>query len=118
MTKSHPVLDVVIKKELVRVRTQPNLIDFARALVVDIDLHRISGEHLSLEQKLMISLERIKRLIERSGSRRDFGALERRQVVKVFVDGVPWADPALDAVKARHEHRRERQIGIAGGIRT
>ena len=59
-------LDVVIEKELVRMRTQPNFIDFARSFVVYIDLHRILCEHISLEQKVMIGFECIKRLIERS----------------------------------------------------
>jgi hypothetical protein len=44
----------------------------------------------------MIGLERVERFIERGGGRLNFGAL-RRQVVKVFIDGVPGVDPALDA---------------------
>jgi len=59
-------LDIVIEKELVRMRTQPNFVDFSRSFVVYVDLHCILCEHISLEQKLMVGFERIKGLIERS----------------------------------------------------
>jgi hypothetical protein len=69
--------------------TQPNFVDFARSFVVDIDFHCVPCEHVSLEQKSMIGLERVERFIERPRGRLNFGALNRRQVVKVFIDGVP-----------------------------
>src|SRR5215471_4232290 len=109
---------VVVEQELVRVRPQTNFVDLARALVADISLHEIPGEHIALQKELVVALKGVERLVESCGSGGDLRALPRRQVVKVLVDRRSGVGAVLDAVEARHQHRRESEVGIAGGVRT
>src|SRR5271166_689504 len=66
---------VVVEQKLVRVRPQTHFVDLARALVVEVSLHQVLGEDVAFEKELMIVLERVERLLERSGSRGNVGAL-------------------------------------------
>ena len=38
-------------------RTQPNLVEFARPLIADVSFHHIFGEHVAFKQELMVGLE-------------------------------------------------------------
>src|SRR5262245_28075588 len=75
------VLDVVIEKELVRMRAQTNFVDLARPFVAEIRIDHVLRENISLRKELVIFLKRIERFIERSGRFRHSGHLLRRQVV-------------------------------------
>ena len=60
-------LNVEIKVELVRVRPQRDGINLVLPLVADPSLDDILGEHITTEQKRMIGLECIERLLQRAG---------------------------------------------------
>jgi hypothetical protein len=61
----------------------------------------------------VVGLERVEHGVERGGHLRDVGQLVRRQLVEVLVDRGRRLDLVADAVEAGHEHRRERQVGVA-----
>src|SRR6267143_440858 len=55
-------LRVVIEEELVRMRTQGDGIDLALTLVGDPGVDQVLGEDITLEQELVVGLERIEHL--------------------------------------------------------
>src|SRR5918994_1173568 len=65
-----PSLRVVVEDELVWMRTQAHFGYFARALVRQIRLDHVGGEVLTLEEELVVRLERIEGLLERARGRR------------------------------------------------
>src|SRR6516225_5365469 len=78
--------DVVVEEELVGVWAQPHLVDFAGALVAQMGVDDIRGEHVAFQQKSVVGFERIERFLERARGRGHLGELLGRQVVEVFVD--------------------------------
>ncbi len=66
----------------------------------------------------MVALERRDGFGELTRHLGDLRRLLRRQIVDVLVDGIARIDAVADAVETRHEHGREGEIGIAGGIRA
>ena len=59
-------LNIKVQRELVRMRPQPDWINLAFAFVTDPRLEHVGREHVSLEQEVMIALQRIERLIQRT----------------------------------------------------
>src|SRR5262249_3150448 len=108
-------LNVVIEMELVRVRAQPNGIDLLVAFVIQPSFDHVLGEDIAAQQERVIGLERIQRLLQRAGGRLHLLRLRRRQVIEVLVDGLTRVDAILDAVEARHQHRRERRYPLHEG---
>jgi hypothetical protein len=107
------LLDVVVQRELVRVRPQADRVDLDLALVGDPRRDEVLGEDPALEQVVVVGLERVEHGVERRGHLRDVGELVRRQLVEVLVDRGRRLDLVADAVEAGHEHRREREVGVA-----
>lgn len=60
-------LNVVIQRELVRMRAQANGVHFLRALVIDIRIEQFLGEDVALQEELVVPLQRIERIFERPG---------------------------------------------------
>src|SRR5687767_11886686 len=56
---------VVVEEELVRRGPQARGLDLLLALVVEPHLDRVAGEDVALEQKLVVALQRVERLLER-----------------------------------------------------
>src|SRR5690606_16609558 len=52
-----PALDVVVEVELDRVGPEAYLSDLFLPLVLEMHLERVTGEHVALEQKLVVCLE-------------------------------------------------------------
>src|SRR5882762_2868982 len=111
-----PRSDVVVQEELVRMRPQRHGIDFLDALVGDPRLDQVGREHPALKQESVVRLERRERLVQ--GARRVLHmlALLGLEVVQVYIHRLRRLDLVLDAVQARHEQRRERQVRIARRI--
>jgi hypothetical protein len=57
-------LDVIVEMEFVRMRAQPDGIDFAFALVVKPGLDHVSGEHIAAQKEGVIAFEGVKRLVQ------------------------------------------------------
>ena len=91
-------------------------IAFLGALVVEPGLDDIAGEDVAFEQKVVVFLQGIERGFERSGTARDLGQLFGGKVVEILVERLARVDLVHDAIEARHQHRREGQVRIAGGI--
>ena len=56
-------LDIEIQSELPRVRSEPDGIDLVFSLVLQPRLDHVLGEHLASEQKLVVFLQGVQRLI-------------------------------------------------------
>src|SRR5262249_37769580 len=113
---SASLLDVVVERELVRVRAQPDRIDLVLPLVLDPRLDEVGREHLALQQELVVLFEVVEHDVERAGKLLDLLLLRRGQLVEVLVDGLARIDLVRDAVQAGHHTRGERQIRIASRI--
>ena len=70
------------------------------SLVVEPGFNHVAGEHIAAQQERVITFERVKRLVERSGRRFHLLRLGGRQVIKIFVDRAARVDTVVDAVKA------------------
>src|SRR4051812_47945085 len=57
-------LDVVVELELVRVRASRDRQDLAGALVVDPRLDEVGSEDTTLEQEVVVGLERVEHFVE------------------------------------------------------
>src|SRR5271167_2657341 len=79
-------LDVVIELELVRMGTQTHGVHFLLALVVDVGVQHLLGEDVALEQKLIVASQRIQRVFQRTGHRRDLRQFLRTEIVDVLVE--------------------------------
>src|SRR3954467_9172927 len=71
-------LDVVIHRELVRVRPQANRVNLVRALVVDPRLDDVRREDATLDQVGVVPLQLVEHCLERPGHLRDRRKLVRR----------------------------------------
>jgi hypothetical protein len=67
--KNFSLLNVVVQRKLVWMRTQPYRFGFRFPLVFDECLEKLFGEHIALEQKLMVLFKAGKGFLERSGHR-------------------------------------------------
>src|SRR5579859_5279416 len=76
------LLNVVIQRELVRMRPQPHRVHLLHALVVDVSCQQIFGEDVALEQKLVVVLQGAHRFIERTGHGWNLGQLFRPEIVR------------------------------------
>jgi hypothetical protein len=56
--------DVGVEMQLVRMRAQPDGIDFPLSLVVEPGLDHVSGKYIAAEKKRMITFEGIQRLVQ------------------------------------------------------
>ena len=59
-----PSLDVVVQEELVGMGTEPERVHFLGPLVVDMHLDGVLGEHVALQEEIVVRLEVIERLIQ------------------------------------------------------
>ncbi len=107
------LLDVVVQEKLVRMGSQTKCIHFLRPLVIDPHLNGVRGEYISLEEEAVVFFEVVERLVKRTRHGRHIGQFFRRHIVDVLVERFAWIDFVLDAVEARHQHGREREIGVA-----
>src|SRR5262249_32021813 len=92
------VLDVVIERELIRMRTQPDGVDFLLALVPDPGADDVAGEDVALQQELMVLFEGIQRFVERTRGLRHLGQFLGFEIVDVLVERIARLDLVLDAV--------------------
>src|SRR5215475_15593990 len=72
-------LRVVVEREFVWMRTETDRAHFLAHLVVDPGLDQVLGEHVALEQELVILPVVLERRFERRRHARHFGELGRRQ---------------------------------------
>src|SRR6266508_1740449 len=108
--------DVEVQVELPRLRAEPDLIQLPRALVLEPGVDHVLREHPALQHELVVGLEGVQHLLQRSGHLLHLRGLRRGQVVEVLVDRVRRLDLFLHPVEARQEHRAERQVRVAGGV--
>src|SRR6266516_5519342 len=109
--------DVVVERELVRVRAQADGVDLVLPLVAHPGLDEISGEDAALEQVVVVGLECVEHRVQRPWHLGDRLCLVRRQLVEILVDRRRRLDLVPDAVEAGEQHRREREVGICRGVR-
>src|SRR6516164_5623100 len=88
-------LNVIIKMELVRVRTQPDGIDLLVPLVAEPGFNNVLGEDIAAQQKRVIGFERIQRLLQRAGGGLHLLRLRGRQVIEVLVNRLARIDAIL-----------------------
>ena len=86
-------------------------------LQLDIGIDLVVGEDIALGQVRTVGAEALERLAQRCADGRDLGQFLGRQVVQVLVHGIARMDLVLDAVEAGHQHRREGQVRVRGGVR-
>ncbi len=109
-------LNIVIKHELVGVRTQANGIHFLRPLVVDPFLDQVLGEDPALQQVLVVVFQGFQCLRQGGGNALDLLEFASFQLVKVHVMRLARIDLVLDPIQARHQHCGEGQVGVAGRV--
>ena len=73
--------------------------DFEVTLELDPCVDEVLVEDATLEQVLVVVLERLQRRFKRSGKLRDRLCLLRRELVEVLVDRLDRLDAVLDTVK-------------------
>src|SRR6185295_15932229 len=78
-------LDVVVEGELVRMRAQPDGVHLVLPLVVDPGLDQVRGEHVPLQQEVVVLLEVVQHDVERPRELLDLLLLGRGQLVEVLV---------------------------------
>src|SRR5207248_600351 len=98
------VSTVVVKGELHRMRPQAYDVDLVLALPVDPRPDELFAEHVALREERVVGLERVERAVERARDLRDAAVV----LEEVEVGRLARIEAALDAVEARHQHRRER----------
>ena len=108
----------VVKLEFVRMGTQTHGIHFIVPLVLDPSADDILGEDTALCEEVVIRLESIERLFERTGRLGYLGRFFRRKVVDVLVERLTRIDLVLNAVECRHHDGREGKVRIAGRVGT
>jgi hypothetical protein len=101
----------------VRVRAEADRVDLVLALPIDPGVDEVLGEDVALEQEVVVGLERVEHLGERTRDLLDLGVLLGRQLVEVLVHGLRGLDAVLDAVQAGHELGREGEVGVARRVR-
>src|SRR5438874_4120545 len=109
--------DIEVERELHRRRPQPHRVQLLLHLGVDPRLDHVGGEHVALEQELVVPLQLPERLLQGSRHLRNVLQLLRREPVDVLVQRVARIDAVLDAVEASHEHGGERQVRVAARVR-
>src|SRR5260370_12779189 len=80
------LLNVVVQRELVRMRPQPDGVRFVLALVVDECLDQLLTEHIALRKEAVIVFEAIQRLLERRRHGWHILHLFGREIVDVLVE--------------------------------
>ncbi len=110
-------LNIVIKHELVGVRTQANGIHFLRPFVVDPFLDQVLGEDPALQQVLVVIFQGVQGLRQRGGDALDLLQFAPFQFVKIHVVRLARIDLVLNPIQAGHQHGGEGQVGVAGGVR-
>src|ERR671911_2511157 len=78
----------------------------------------VGGEYVTLQQEVMIPLERRHRLFERARHGLDALLPLIVQLVQVLIDRRRWLELALDAIQSGHEQSGEREIRVRGWIRS
>ena len=71
--------------------------------------------HVAAGQELVVGLQRVQSLGQRTADRSQVLGLIGAQVVEVAVHGIAGLELVLDAVQAGHEDRGEGQIGVRVG---
>src|SRR5215216_7441463 len=104
-------LAVEVERELVWVRSD---LDSVGLLAPELDVggDQVLGEDVALREERVVGLERGQRLVEGGRDGRDPRDLLRRELVEVAVDRLARVQLAFDPVESRHQHRREREIGV------
>src|SRR6185295_4091824 len=97
-------LRVVVERELVRMRTEPDGAHFVRHLVLDPGLDHVLGEDVALHEEVVILLQVLEGFLER--------ARHLRNVLQF-----PGVEAPLDAVETGHHHGGERDVAVARRIR-
>ena len=72
----------------------------------------VFGEDIALQGEFVTPLERIERLAQRAGNRRDLRQLFRRQLVDILVEGGAGIELILDPVQPGHEHCGEGEVAV------
>src|SRR2546426_7228388 len=111
-------LNIEVERELPGMRAQPDRVHLVLALVLDPRLDDVGREHVALEEPVVGLLEVVEDDTEIAGQLLDLLRLCWRQLVEVLVDRLAWIDLVSDSVEARHEARREREVGVAGRVRS
>src|SRR5439155_18258574 len=106
---------LAVQVELVRVRPERDLLG-ARSPEGEVGLDDVGGEDVAAVEELLVGLERVERLLERSWGAGDAALLLLAQLVDVLVHGRRRLDLVDDAVEAGEQLRRERQVRVAGRV--
>src|SRR3990172_5654729 len=78
-------LDIEIKGQLIGVRSHPHGIDLFLTFVLQPGLYYILGKDVPLEQKIMVLLQGVERLLQRARHRFHLGRLLRLQFIEILV---------------------------------
>jgi hypothetical protein len=76
-------LNIEIKSELPRMGSEANRIHLVFSLVLKPGLDHVFGEHIPLEQEIMVFLQSVERLIQRARHRFNLGRLFGLELVEV-----------------------------------
>ena len=91
-------------------RAQPDGVDLVLTLPVDPGIDQVLREHATVQQELVIGLERVESLGERARHLLDVAALIASKRSKSA--GSPGSSLLLDPVEAGHQHRGEREVRV------
>src|SRR6266851_9447015 len=102
---------VVVEGELRGMWPQTYNVGLVLALVIDPGADQLLAEHARRGEELVIPLERVERLAERSRNLGDAAVLFE----EIPIGRLACVEPLLDPVEAGHQHRGEREVRVGSG---
>ena len=81
-----------------------------------VGLDLVHAENVAPQQEGVVVAQLAERFAQRAADHRHVAQFLGRQIVKVLVDRVAGMDLVLNAVQPRHQHCREGEIGVRGGV--
>src|SRR5579875_726414 len=109
-------LNIVVQRELVRMRSLPYRLHLILHLVIYPGLDQLLGKDITLHQEVVVSFKRVQRFLKRSGKRRHLGEILGTEIIDILIERFPRVDLILDPIKSGHEHCGKGKVGIARRI--
>ena len=86
-------------------------------LQVEVAFDLVFGEHAAFGEEVVVSVKAVDGFLQAAADGWNLGQFCGWKIIQVLIHGRARVDLVGNAVKARHDDRREAQIGVGRGIR-